>query len=396
LWENWLKQIVKETQPRMWKHGLGEFAGNRFGLLVLGVLMVFSMVLVFSPTNRGNATSLIESELPEASQADTTLRVEAPAPSGASPENDLSVEQSQLATSRGVPKVPEAPGIRTFATEAAKSLKKPATAMAAVAAPQSFHITLEKPALKQGEVTQILASNAPADLQALTIHVFGKGIRMYPVSKGVWLGLVPVDPLQAAGSYPLNVQDQNQAIRFQQTLTVTPGNFRTQAITVSKQTAGLEPEAGEMAAIENLKRSETPDRFWEVNLTPPVPDCMNSPFGVKRVVNGKFTGNYHKGVDQRSPQGRPIKAIGSGTVVIARKYQLHGGTVGLDHGQGLTSIYIHQSKIAVVPGQQVKQGDVIGYVGATGFAAGPHLHWGMYVHGVPINPRGFVGLSPCG
>jgi lysostaphin len=75
-------------------------------------------------------------------------------------------------------------------------------------------------------------------------------------------------------------------------------------------------------------------------------------------------------------------------------YRLHGGTVGLDHGQGVSSIYIHMSKLNVKPGEIVKKGDVIGYVGSTGFATGPHLHWGMYMSGLPINPNQWITNVP--
>jgi murein DD-endopeptidase MepM/ murein hydrolase activator NlpD len=84
-------------------------------------------------------------------------------------------------------------------------------------------------------------------------------------------------------------------------------------------------------------------------------------------------------------------------VQIARMYRLHGGTVGIDHGQGIGSIYIHMSSIKVKPGDIVKKGDTIGTVGSTGFATGPHLHWGMYVNGLPINPNQWIkGVPKCG
>ena len=75
---------------------------------------------------------------------------------------------------------------------------------------------------------------------------------------------------------------------------------------------------------------------------------------------------------------------------------MHGGTVGIDHGQGLTSHYLHMSKVLATEGQQIRQGDVIGEVGSTGFATGPHLHWGLYLFGVPVNARLWVpGLKAC-
>ena len=103
--------------------------------------------------------------------------------------------------------------------------------------------------------------------------------------------------------------------------------------------------------------------------------CMTSPFGVQRYLNGKPTGSAHAGIDQRSPAGTPIHAVDGGVVKIVREWNLHGRTVGIDHGQGLESIYLHMSKLAATEGATVKKGDVIGYVGSTGRSTAPHLHW---------------------
>jgi murein DD-endopeptidase MepM/ murein hydrolase activator NlpD len=158
----------------------------------------------------------------------------------------------------------------------------------------------------------------------------------------------------------------------------------------------LKPLPGELEAIQDLKTVLTATRHWDRSLMSPTPDCQISPFGVKRYHNGVYINDYHKGVDLRSPQGRPIKAITDGVVkVAAPQFRLHGGTVGLDHGQGLSSVYIHMSKVAVKTGQAVKKGDVIGYVGSTGFATGPHLHWGLYAGGVPVDPDQWIPVPRC-
>lgn len=82
-----------------------------------------------------------------------------------------------------------------------------------------------------------------------------------------------------------------------------------------------------------------------------------------------------------------MKATNRGRVLLARDdFNLHGKTVLLDHGQGVMSIYLHLSLINVDEGMEVEKGDVIGLVGSTGLATGPHLHFGIYVHGVPVNP----------
>jgi murein DD-endopeptidase MepM/ murein hydrolase activator NlpD len=142
---------------------------------------------------------------------------------------------------------------------------------------------------------------------------------------------------------------------------------------------------------ENL--SET--RYWQDRFIEPVAGCMISPFGVRRLRNHKPTGDFHGGVDLRSPTGTPIRAAADGTVKIAQLITALGNMVALDHGQGVETIYMHMSKLAVEPGATVKQGDIIGYVGATGRANGPHLHWSVYVNSVQVNPGQWVKLTAC-
>ena len=103
----------------------------------------------------------------------------------------------------------------------------------------------------------------------------------------------------------------------------------------------------------------SPVRYWEEPLRPPAPGCMNSPFGASRLHNGKPTGDYHGGVDQHGAAGSPIRAVAAGTVRIVRLFTLRGGTIAIDHGQGLETIYMHMSRFAAKEGQQVKAGDVI-------------------------------------
>jgi murein DD-endopeptidase MepM/ murein hydrolase activator NlpD len=117
---------------------------------------------------------------------------------------------------------------------------------------------------------------------------------------------------------------------------------------------------------------------------------------VQRLLNGKPTGDYHGGIDQRSPAGHPVRAVAAGTVRVVRMFSLRGGTVGIDHGQGLASMYLHLSKFATSEGAAVKKGEVIGYIGSTGRSSGPHLHWSLYANQVPVNPAQWVPLQACG
>jgi murein DD-endopeptidase MepM/ murein hydrolase activator NlpD len=116
---------------------------------------------------------------------------------------------------------------------------------------------------------------------------------------------------------------------------------------------------------------------------------------VKRLHNGKPTGEYHGGVDQRTPEGEPIRAVAAGTVKFARSFQVLGNAVGVDHGQGLESMYLHMSSLTAAEGAHVERGDTLGYAGSTGRSTGPHLHWVLYVNGVNVNPAQWMKLPPC-
>ena len=203
---------------------------------------------------------------------------------------------------------------------------------------------------------------------------------------------------QAAKAYTLELfGPDGLPLAAPQLVTVKAKVFGRQNITVSKSTGGLQPIAGELEAVERLKQTLTPVKHWTLGqFVSPTIDCENSPFGVRRYHNGKYTGNYHKGVDLRSPLHRQIRATAAGVIQIAtNKFRLHGGTVGIDHGQGLSSIYIHMSKVLVSPGELVQAGQVIGEVGSTGFATGPHLHWGLYASGQPVDPNIWVPFKTC-
>ena len=121
----------------------------------------------------------------------------------------------------------------------------------------------------------------------------------------------------------------------------------------------------------------------------PVTGGITSPFGPRI---DPITGNpgFHTGDDLQATYGTPIRACRSGTVVIASSQGGYGNAVVIDHAGGMATLYAHQSRIAVVPGQLVNAGDVIGFVGATGYATGPHLHFEVRLDGNPVNPISFL------
>jgi murein DD-endopeptidase MepM/ murein hydrolase activator NlpD len=147
----------------------------------------------------------------------------------------------------------------------------------------------------------------------------------------------------------------------------------------------------EFDRVDAFKRLVTSQKHWSGAFLRPTEGDVTTVYGVQRYYNGDFAEDYyHRGVDYGAASGTPVVAPAAGRVALvgreAEGFELHGNTVGLDHGQGVLSIFLHLSQINVHEGQVVNPGQVIGRVGSTGIATGPHLHWGLYVQGKAVDP----------
>ena len=133
---------------------------------------------------------------------------------------------------------------------------------------------------------------------------------------------------------------------------------------------------------------------WAAGFDWPVTGRISGVFGSQRILNGEPK-RPHSGLDIAAPRGTPIKAPAPGIVTLAEEgMYFEGGLVLLDHGHWLESAFLHLSRIDVEPGQRVEKGDVIGAVGATGRATGPHLHWSIKWAGKLVDPRLTLGEMP--
>jgi murein DD-endopeptidase MepM/ murein hydrolase activator NlpD len=264
---------------------------------------------------------------------------------------------------------------------------------------ETFSISTNDPSAAQGVVSArqgslVIVKSDTADRARL----LEKTVTLFPAQADqAKLALMPVPTLTKPGAYKIEFLDKTGAVVHWEPLKVIDAHYAKQNITIEKAIAELKPSPGEQQKVGSFRDAVSPERNWDwpLKLKLPIPGCMTSPFGSQRLQNGTPTGDFHAGLDQRGAAGTPIKAISAGTVKVAQQFNLRGGTVGIDHGQGLTSIYMHMSKVAAVEGSHVEQGDVIGYVGSTGRSTGPHLHWTLYAQGVPVNPRQWVVVSPC-
>ncbi|HET8549062.1 MAG TPA: M23 family metallopeptidase [Bryobacteraceae bacterium] len=243
---------------------------------------------------------------------------------------------------------------------------------------------------QQGDTIRLRAGSA-----AVSARMAGRTVRLFPEPDGGRSGLMPVPALLDPDSYEFEFLDSAGGVLHSTSITVRNAHFPRQNIRIGKAVLALKPAPGEMETMEALRNTVTDVRHWDEPFVPPVSGCLTSRYGVRRLHNGKLTGNYHSGVDHRASAGEPIHAVASGTVRVARIFNIHGGTIGIDHGQGVTSAYLHMSSLAVAERAALRKGDVIGYVGSTGRSTGPHLHWSLAVNGVHVNPQQWMALKPC-
>jgi len=220
-------------------------------------------------------------------------------------------------------------------------------------------------------------------------------VRMFKQPDGKSFGLMPVSVKDAPGSASIDFLGQQGAVLASAKFVVRATRFPSENVRLSAEIEALHSTPEEIKLLTDFRNGVSEERFWHDPLTPPVEGCVTSPFGVKRLHNGKPTGEFHGGVDQRTPAGEPIRAIADGKIVYAQKFNVLGNAVGIDHGQGLGSMYLHMSELKVTPDMLVKKGDVLGFAGSTGRSTGPHLHWVLYANGVNVNAAQWVKLAAC-
>jgi len=222
----------------------------------------------------------------------------------------------------------------------------------------------------------------------------GNKISLYPLKENQHLAMVPVDIDTTPAKYDINITAGEQ--QHKEGITVRHHTFRTIKLTLPEKKVTLSPEDEQRAARE----AELLNRIWPENTSPawngrfisPTNSEVSTAFGVKRIMNEKKT-SVHKGTDFRGGTGAPVKAINSGTVVLTEDLFFGGNTLIVDHGMGLYSIYMHLSEFSVSKGEKVSKSQVIGSVGSSGRASGPHLHMSVRLNGMSINPESLFKLE---
>ena len=274
----------------------------------------------------------------------------------------------------------------------------------ATAAPK-LAITHKARSLQPGElvVLTIVSNSAISTIDVKAFNHTQRAQALPPTATRphAWIALVGIDLDVRPGTYVVSVSATGPAgaVTAKHRLAVRAKRFATRRLTVDPDF--VDPPASEAARIE--RERATLSAAWEGTAGPssvpelvfvlPVPEKANSAFGTRSIFNGQPR-NSHSGADFPSKAGEPIKAPAPGKVVIADDFYFSGGTVVVDHGLGIVSLFAHMSQVLVKAGADVAQGEVLGLVGATGRVTGPHLHWTVRVNGARVDPLSLVALLP--
>ncbi len=193
-------------------------------------------------------------------------------------------------------------------------------------------------------------------------------------------------------SMPLNISfiENGRSDKQSFNLKVTPKDYPAQELKVDSKFVDLSKTDADRAAAERKRNDAviaryTPERMWTLPFFRPVPGELSSTFGLRRVFNGQPR-NAHRGLDFRAAAGAPIRAVADGVVALADNQFFAGNVVYVDHGLGVFSVYMHMSEIGVKEGDKIMRGQVVGKVGSTGRATGPHLHLSLMLQGTGADP----------
>ncbi len=250
---------------------------------------------------------------------------------------------------------------------------------------------------KQGEVLWIEVPVRHPESQ-VNGTLLKRKIPFFPFTDSTFAALVGIDMQDPPGKQTLRIRIQTEQTTDHLTypIDIIKENYTVQRLKLPKNKVDLDATTLKRVRLEQKEMSAAflhmgRQPLWESAFLEPVTGRVTGRFGSRRVINGQKK-RPHSGEDIAAPKGTPVLAVNTGTVVAAVDHFFSGKGVIIDHGVGLFSMYFHLSEISVKNGQTLHKGEILGKVGATGRATGPHLHWGIRLNGARVNPYALTTL----
>lgn len=274
-----------------------------------------------------------------------------------------------------------------------------ASLAATSAAGSPLRVTLTPKTAPQGGVVRVEATS-DSPLSTVVLADGERRVSLVADASGRhFSGLLGIDFETAPGKRTIFFEGRDAAgmeTTTSATLRVAARTFLVQRLTVDPKF--VEPPPEEMERIEREREafarafaSSRPGPLWIGTFRRPAKGELRGNFGARRVYNGK-TRSRHAGLDVAAPSGAPVVATAGGRVVLVGEFYFSGGSIVLDHGDGLFTMYFHLSRLDVKEGDLVTAGQLLGAVGATGRATGPHLHWSARVGSARVDPAALLAL----
>jgi murein DD-endopeptidase MepM/ murein hydrolase activator NlpD len=253
-------------------------------------------------------------------------------------------------------------------------------------------ILLSASSVQPGQTLRVIAEGVTSN-EKTRLSFAGGFYRLFPIGPDAQRALVGVRLDAVPGPYTIKFQHFSKSLGKWETISESPVEISSKTFTIenvnfiSEKSELMRWEKKESARIRQLLAAVTGEQLWEGMFSYPVEGPIIGEFGIKRLRNNKIPAGFHKGYDIKAKEGTPILAPAPGVVLLASSYKAHGKTVLVNHGQGVMTIYLHMKSMSVVPDQKVVKGQKLGQVGSTGLSTAPHLHWGLYVHGVAVDAK---------
>jgi len=238
-------------------------------------------------------------------------------------------------------------------------------------------------------ISVLIEANAQEKTSNPTVTVGEITYPAFEIAPRQYRSFVPTTPLEKAGVRTIKISEDGQEQNI--SVKVRDRKFPVQRITLPPGKAGVDATEYELKRVKELKALQTLEKYWNGAFLAPNAGRTSTKYGVRRYYNGEFAKDYyHRGQDYAGGEGSRVIAPAAGRVAlvgtVSQGFRVHGNVVGIDHGQGVVSIFMHLSRINVKEGDFVQAGQKIGAVGSTGASTGPHLHWGLYVNGQSVDP----------
>jgi murein DD-endopeptidase MepM/ murein hydrolase activator NlpD len=230
------------------------------------------------------------------------------------------------------------------------------------------------------------------------VRWMGSPVFLVPMGEEeTWGGFLGVDLQAKPGPSPLDVEVLPGGKKQRLEITIVEKNRGVRVLTLPKKMVELDPETlvrvrKESEIMKEVLGAPPAQPSWIGSFSEPLSGQVIGVFGTRSIING-LKRSPHTGVDLRADEGTPVHSINNGKVVLTAEEFFSGKSVVIDHGGAIQSMYFHLEKILVGQGEEVKKGQIIGLVGSTGRATGPHLHFGVRINGARVDPLQFIALS---